>query len=139
MVKTDPPRKRKWKPTPEELVKSFDDAIGKLEGVERRKMFGYPCAFVNGNMFFGCFGDKLMMRLSEKDRKISLETGLFKPFEPMPGRRMREYVEVPGSFIKSGEDFESWLGRSHGYAISLPPKTAGGKKRARGKIDKNAS
>lgn len=115
-------KKGGWKPVPEDLVKSFDQAIAKLDRVERRKMFGYPCAFVNGNMFFGCFGDKLMMRFSENDKKQSLDTGQFTPFEPFPGRIMREYVEVPGSFIKSS-NFEEWLGRSHAYASSLPPKS----------------
>ena len=119
--------KAKWKPVPEDLVKSFDEAIANLDGVERRKMFGYPCAFVNGNMFFGCFGDRLMMRLSEEDRAAALGTDVFKPFEPMPGRRMREYVEVPGSFINSGEDFQNWLRRSLAYAKSLPPKVKGKK------------
>jgi hypothetical protein len=130
MGKTDS-KKRRWKPVPEKLVRSFDQAIEKFEGVERRKMFGYPCAFVNGNMFFGCFGGKLMMRLSEDDRKTSLDTGLFKPFEPMPGRIMREYVEVPGSFTED-EDFEDWLSRSHGYASSLPPKVKTKKGKAGG-------
>jgi hypothetical protein len=130
MGKTDP-KKGKWKPVPEELALSFDQAIAKLDGVERRKMFGYPCAFINGNMFFGCFGDKLMMRLSEDDRKQSLDTGQFTPFEPMPGRVMREYVEVSGSFIED-EDFEEWLDRSHGYASSLPPKVKVKKGKATG-------
>ena len=42
--------KGKWKKSPPELVATFDAAIAGKPGVERRQMFGYPCAFLNGNM-----------------------------------------------------------------------------------------
>ena len=41
----------KWTKAPDALVALFGDAIKGLPGVEARKMFGYPAAFVNGNMF----------------------------------------------------------------------------------------
>jgi len=127
MVKNGSRGRRKWKPVPEDLIISFDEVLSSLDGVERRKMFGYPCAFMNGNMFFGCFEDRIFMRLSQEGREEALGSGIFKPFEPIPGRSMREYVEAPGDFIGSGGDFESWLERSLSYAGSLPPKQAKGK------------
>jgi len=35
---------------------SFFDAIAPAAGagIEKRKMFGYPCRFVNGNLFMAC-------------------------------------------------------------------------------------
>jgi TfoX/Sxy family transcriptional regulator of competence genes len=128
MAKSGLKGRRKWKPVPEDLIRSFDEVISGLVGVTRRKMFGCPCAFMNGNMFFGCFEDDIFMRLSQEDREEALGSGRFSPFEPVPGRRMREYVEAPGEFIRSGGDFESWFERSLKYALSLPPKQAKGNK-----------
>jgi TfoX/Sxy family transcriptional regulator of competence genes len=86
-------------------------------------MFGMPCAFVQGQMFAGLYENSLMMRLSEEDRQKFLETvpGAA-PFSPMPGRTMREYVEVPPVVLDSAEILEVWLNKAYAYAMSLPPK-----------------
>ena len=34
----------------------------------REKMSGYPCAFVNGNLFTGLFKQSTIFRLSSSDR-----------------------------------------------------------------------
>ena len=38
--------KRKWQPSSPELIACFDACLPHAAGVERRQMFGYPCAFV---------------------------------------------------------------------------------------------
>lgn len=111
----------KFMPAPESIKKLFAEALGDFPMAEQRKMFGYPCAFVNGQMFVGVFGDKLMMRLSEEDRARFLKLPGAKQFEPMPGRPMREYVEVPKAITESAE-LRKWLKKSLAYAQSLPPK-----------------
>ena len=50
-VPSDP--ERKWRLAPEELVRAFTATVQSLPGVELRRMFGYPCAFANGQMFAG--------------------------------------------------------------------------------------
>jgi TfoX/Sxy family transcriptional regulator of competence genes len=61
-------------------------------------MFGGPAYFVNGNMFAGVLGEQLMVRLDADDRAelLDADPGAV-PFEPMPGRPMREYVTLPES------------------------------------------
>ena len=110
-----------FRPASEKLINIFSKAIESLPGIEPRKMFGYPCAFVNGQMFVGVFQDRLMLRLSDADRVKFLTLEGAKPFEPMPGRPMREYVEVPDDVLKSAE-LKKWLKKSLAYAQSLPPK-----------------
>ncbi len=117
----------KFTPAPEALKATFADAIAGLPGIEPRKMFGYPCAFVNGQMFVGVFADRLMLRLSDGDRAKFLKLPGAKPFEPMPGRVMKEYVEVPQAVTGSAE-LRKWLKRSLAYAQSLPPKVKKSKK-----------
>ena len=117
----------KFAPAPEALKARFAELTADLPGCEPRKMFGYPCAFVNGQMFVGVFADRLMMRLSESDRATFLKLKDAKQFEPMPGRPMKEYVEVPKGLMESTTDLKKWLKKSLAYAQTLPPKVKKGK------------
>jgi TfoX/Sxy family transcriptional regulator of competence genes len=114
---------------PEELVALFGHAVAGLPEVETRKMFGYPAAFVHGQMFTCLFQGSMIVRLSERDRAtFSGEHGA-RMFEPMPGKPMREYAAVPADVLASPKSLESWLRRAHAYAASLPPKAARRKKK----------
>jgi hypothetical protein len=56
-----------WKKPSAELVAAFD-AVLPGAPAERRLMFGFPAAFVNGNMFMGLFEESFILRL-DGDRK----------------------------------------------------------------------
>jgi TfoX/Sxy family transcriptional regulator of competence genes len=60
-----------------------------------RPMFGHTAAFVNGHMFAGTFGPEVFVRLDEPSRADLLAMAGAKPFEPMKGRPMRGYVQLP--------------------------------------------
>lgn len=91
-------------------------------------MFGYPAAFVNGNMLGGLFQDRMMLRLSPADLEtFRADTGA-ELFEPMPGRVMREYAVVPSAILKSKAKLRPWLARALAYTESLPPKPAKAKR-----------
>ena len=79
--------KRKWKKAPERWVEAFDASLPGYPGAERRKMFGYSCVFLNGNMVAGLHEVGLVIRLPPEERQ-ALEAADGKPFEPMPGRVM---------------------------------------------------
>ena len=121
----------KWKPAPLELVETFHDAIRSLPGAEIRKMFGYPAAFVKGNMLGGLFQDSMMLRLSPSDRAEIQDRAGATPFEPVPGRVMREYIVVPPKIVNSGVQLRAWLGKSFGYTSSLPAKSRKAKPKKR--------
>ena len=112
----------KWRRAPDSLVETFDKAMLPFPQAERRKMFGYPSAFANGNMFAGLFQENMVLRLPDEDRAKFLKLNGAHPFEPMPGRPMREYVVVPDGVMKSSRQLTAWLGKSFDYARSLPPK-----------------
>jgi TfoX/Sxy family transcriptional regulator of competence genes len=111
------------------IVKLFNEiahSSSEKKGVEERKMFGYPCRFVNGNMYMGLHNNNMILRLSEKDRIDFLKLGA-RLFEPMPGRIMKEYVEVPKEMMireedKSTNDLKAWIDKSLSYAMTLAPK-----------------
>ncbi len=112
----------KFTPAPDQLVEQFLAVLGSIPEAELRKMFGYPAAFVKGQMFAGLFEENMMLRLSSADRTLIAKKGA-KPFEPMPGRLMTEYIVVPESILKSPRQLNTWLAKSLGYARSLPPKS----------------
>lgn len=115
----------KFTPAPESLVALFRDSVAGLPGVEVRQMFSYPAAFANGQMLAGVFADRIMLRLSEADRARFFKLADGKPFEVMPGRPMREYVEVPSRIMNSPTQFKRWLRRGMAYVETLPPKPGG--------------
>ena len=106
---------------PTALVEVFERAVGDMPDVQPRRMFGYPAAFTNTQMFACLFQDNMIVRLSEQDRAGLAREGV-RRFEPMPGRPMREYVVVPQRVLDSPSTLHEWLGKAHGYAASLPPK-----------------
>jgi TfoX/Sxy family transcriptional regulator of competence genes len=115
-------RMPKFTPASEKTISLFQDLVKNLPEAEPRKMFGYPCAFVNGQMFVGVFQDRLMLRLSDEDRARFLKLPGAKLFEPMPGRPMREYVELTPAILNSDATLRRWIARGLDYAKSLPPK-----------------
>ena len=119
------PAKRKMpaftKPS-EGTLSAFEAAIVGLSGVERRTMFGCPSVFLNGNMLACVFQDRIMLRLSEADRAEVIASDKAKPFEPSPGRAMKEYVELPSAILSDDLARQRWFERGRMYVATLPAK-----------------
>jgi hypothetical protein len=107
----------KFTKTPPEVVAAFDAASPSRGDIERKTMFSYPALFVKGNMFAFTFGPKIAVRADEVTRA---KPGM-KRFEPMPGRPMGEYVEVPAKDAK-GVALKKWMSGALAYADTLPTK-----------------
>ena len=122
----------KWRKPSEELIKTFEAVVPGPPAVQR-KMFGFPAAFVNGNMFMGLHQEDMILRLPEKPRATLLEMSGARVFEPMPGRPMREYVVVPPSLLKNHDKLASWSKTALDYGLSLKPKASAKKKSAAAK------
>jgi TfoX/Sxy family transcriptional regulator of competence genes len=105
---------------PSALVELFQRAVAGLEDVQSRQMFGYLAAFTT-QMFASLFRVHMIVRLSDTDRAALGQKGA-RPFEPMTGRPIREYVVVPDGVRESPSTLHSWLVKAQAYAASLPPK-----------------
>jgi hypothetical protein len=112
----------KWTKAPEALVALFTRTLATIREAEGQRMFGYPAAFIRGQMFTGLFQSSMILRLSPEDRARFLEEFPATLFEPMPGRVMREYVVLPATVLNSSKLLDGWLAKSFQYASSLPPK-----------------
>lgn len=109
-------------PAPAALVELFDALAPSLPGANRRLMFGYPSFVLHGNMFAGLFRRTVVLRLGEADRdEIAASIGAV-PFEPVPGRRMTGFVELPESAALDAPVLAEWVGRAFAHAQSMPPK-----------------
>ena len=111
----------KLRKSPEELVAMFDEAMPGPPAA-KRKMFGFPAGFVNGNMFMGLFEDRMILRLPPALREELIQIHGGKPFAPMAGRVMKEYVVLPEALIRDREQLSSWVGKALVYGESLEPK-----------------
>ena len=118
------PKFQKASPWIKELFASLTEGIE----CEHRTMFSYPCAFVNGQMFSGVFGDSLIVRLSEAQRAELLARPGTQIFDPMGGRPMREYVQLADAMLEDEEALASWIRKGFAFAGALPPKKPKAKK-----------
>ncbi len=112
----------KWEKASPELGKILAEAVIYLDA-EKKIMFGSPVYTVNHNMFAGVHSTNIFLRLSETDRKkIKSEYDEAIPFEPLPGRIMKEYINIPPSLYEDDTAFHTWLKRAHDFTASLKPK-----------------
>jgi hypothetical protein len=107
--------------SPPELVTLFDEVTAHT-GAERRQMFGYPCAFVNGNLCTGLFADAVFVRLGDEERAALLRDPGARSFEPMPGRPMKEYAVLPPALLSDHAAVVGWIDRAVAYAGTLTAK-----------------
>jgi len=118
---------RKWGPASDEWVEVYNRIAAGIG--DQRRMFGFPCAFVNGNMFAGLFQTGLFLRLSAPEREEFLRLEGATRFEPLTGRVMREYVTAPADMVRQPGVVAEWLRKAFNYASSLPAKTRKAKSR----------
>lgn len=111
-----------WTKSPQTLVDLFAESLPDDPAVQQRKMFGYPAAFVNGNMFAGLFQDSVFARLPPEVRQ-PLERDLgARPFEPMAGRPMRDYLALPDDVVADEGEVARLLQAAFLFTAGLPPK-----------------
>ncbi|MFH1475684.1 MAG: TfoX/Sxy family protein [Chloroflexota bacterium] len=111
-----------WKKSPPELVAAFEALAGRRPELAIRKMFGYPAAFVGGHLTTALHEDRWIVRLPADERAELLETHGAVPFEPMPGRPLREYVVLPAGLEADTAALDAWVDRAIAHARTLPPK-----------------
>ncbi len=111
-----------WKKVPKQNEEILDSLLGSLPEAEKKKMFGCPVYFLNGNMLAGAHQESIFLRLSEDDQEEIFKHPDVTSFSPMAGRIMREYVVIPISIYGSPDEFKKWLAKAKNYVASLPVK-----------------
>ena len=116
--------KTRWVKSPDWLREVLDQVLDSLpDDIQPRQMFGYPCAFLNGNLFIGLHQNNLIMRLNEVDRHQLIENEEAEQFEPMRGKPMNEYITAPQDWLEDDlGELKTWAKSAYDHAKSLPPK-----------------
>ncbi len=111
-----------WEKSPPYMIELFEALLPADGRVTRRVLFGCPCAFVAGNMFCGLFEGRLFLRLGEADRAAAGAALGARPFDPLGGRPMREYVLLPDDALEDDTRLEDWIARAFAFAAAPSPK-----------------
>jgi len=107
--------------SPPELVERFGAVLDRYPDAQRKKMFGYPAAFVGGNMATGLFADKWVVRLPDAEIEPAKAAGAGS-FEPMPGKPMKAFVAIPAADVDDNAAIARWVERGLAHAASMPAK-----------------
>jgi hypothetical protein len=107
--------------SPPELVERFAAVMADYPDTQRKPMFGYPAAFVGGNMATGLFGDSWVVRLPDGEIDAAKAAGAGS-FEPMPGKPMKAFVTIPPADVDDDEAIRRWVERGLALAASMPAK-----------------
>lgn len=114
-------------PRPEKAsVDLFKSLVPNDPNVTIRPMFGNISAFVNGNMFFGLFGNHLFVRLSIEDQGELLKKKGASNLEPMKGRPMKDYIVLPRAWKDEPQTIRVWVSKSLEWSSKIPPKRKSG-------------
>lgn len=113
---------KKWQKSSPKLVDAFYEAMKSFPEADLRKMFGYPCAFVNGNMMVGLHEENLAVRLNPQDRELAFKNNEGEIFAPMKGRVMREYVALNQDIIFDTKKLKKYIKKGVAFVATLPPK-----------------
>ncbi len=114
----------KFEKSPPELVARFGAVVDRVAtpGTTRRPMFGYPCAWVGGNMATGLFSSSWWVRLAPDRLASVLASGEGRQLEIMPGRGMKGYAAMSDAILADDEHVEAWVREGLEYTATLPPK-----------------
>jgi hypothetical protein len=107
--------------SPPELVERFAAVMEGYPDAVRKKMFGYPAAFVGGNMATGLFADQWVVRLPDDEIEAARAAGAGS-FEPIPGKPMKAFVAIPTADVDDEAALRTWIERGLAHAGSMPAK-----------------
>jgi hypothetical protein len=111
----------------EETVACYLAAVPDDPRAVKGQMFGHPCAFVNGNMFFGTFRQTVVARVGP-ERAAALAGGKLRLFEPMPGRAWKDYVQLDAGALPRAR-LAALAAEALAFTDKLPPKGGKAKKK----------
>ena len=114
----------KFEKSSPELVARFGEVLDRVASPDtsRKPMFGYPCAWVGGNMATGLFAQHWWVRLPPDELAAVLASGEAHTFEVMPGREMKGYAVMPDDVVADDRQVDDWVGRALAYTATMPPK-----------------
>ena len=82
-------------------------------------MFGYPAAFVGGNMATGLFAERWVVRLPDAEIEGAKAAGADRSSR-CPGKPMKAFVVIPAADVADDAAIRGWVERGLAHAGSMP-------------------
>jgi len=83
----------------EQSLEFYEQVLAELQlrqpGIAVKKMFGLPSFMIAGKPFAGLNGEDMIFKLSGEAHTLALALEGAKPFDPLGGRPMKAWVQVP--------------------------------------------
>ena len=105
----------------QQLVDQYFELVSTFDSLVQKKMFGCPCSFINGNMFFGVVEDKMFLRMGSGLRSKILAKYPGQYFAPR-GRIMKEYITIPPDVVSVRSTLLQLVKEAYEDVAALPPK-----------------
>jgi TfoX/Sxy family transcriptional regulator of competence genes len=111
-----------WERSPADLTARFEAVTDRHPDIRRRKMFGEIAGFVNGNLVTGLHAGRWFVRLVGDQKAEAMALPGARPFEPMAGRPMGDYVVLPPDVVDDDATLSGWIERAIEVGKSLKAK-----------------
>jgi TfoX/Sxy family transcriptional regulator of competence genes len=103
------------------LEKKIEDITLSWEMLEKKKMFGGICYLINGNMGFGIWKNKLIVRMAPELAVEKIKDRNVKEFD-ITGKPMKGWVMVEKEAWQERKNLVVWLDIGRSFAVALPRK-----------------
>lgn len=107
----------------DETTAAYEAALPDDPRIERKKMFGTPCAFVSRQMFFGTFGPTVVARVGPRRAAALAGQPGMRVFTPTEGRTWDDYVQL--DVLTDAAQLRALADEALAWTTNLP---AGGKR-----------
>jgi TfoX/Sxy family transcriptional regulator of competence genes len=105
-----------------ELADRIRELLGRVRGVDEKRMFGGLGFLINGNMAVAASGQGgLLVRVPPEETDKLLDRAHVSPMV-MAGREARGWVRVDAEGVKTKRQLQGWVARGVNHVHSLPPK-----------------
>lgn len=105
----------------EGLAQRVREALGSRANVTEKRMFGGLAFLLDGKMFVGISGSKLMARVGLKRYQDALALPHVREMN-FTGRPMKGYVYIDPPGLAEDIELSAWVSWCAGYVEGLPPK-----------------
>jgi TfoX/Sxy family transcriptional regulator of competence genes len=103
------------------LAQRVREVVADRPGIGERAMFGGLAFLVDGKMFVGISGARLMARVGRERYADALALPHVREMD-FTGRPLAGYVYVEPAGLASDRELEAWVGWCVAHVAALPPK-----------------
>jgi TfoX/Sxy family transcriptional regulator of competence genes len=107
----------------EGLAQRVREALESRPGITERRMFGGLAFIVDGKMFVGISGSKLMARVGAERYEDALAVPHVRQMD-FTGKPMKGYVYVDPPGLVEDKDLAAWVTWCSAYVAALPAKAS---------------